>query len=526
MKSLSQTQLKRLNAIHGWCGTILGLLLYAVIVTGTMVVFAHEIATWSLGGERDPKYLTPGIDQPVRSALAPVTAGYLEEVVIEATATGNLSVFAHTHAKNPESGKLEELGAVFVLDRRSGEVLSRNDGFAEDEPAWFGKSALEHFLVDLHVQLYVPDPWGRLLTGILGLAVMGAGVTGLIIHRHLLRDLFVAERPGGRLASSRDRHVLAGSWAIPFAFTLGFTGAFFSFAGSIGFPVLSMVAFGGDQEAMLRTLVDQPATHDDRTAVVTDLDTIVADSRSRIGTPVSLMIITNYGKANAEVMAFHEAPPGGLHRIQNRYSGTDGAFIKSAPIVGKQPSLGADLVGLMFPLHFGHFAGVLSKSAWAGLGTTLAFVVFAGMRLWVRRREDSPPWRRFGRAVTTVGYGLPLAMLASAWAYFLSLPAGDVFWWTPAGFVIGAAGAILLGLMTGDDMRLRRLLTVAIAAGCVALPVLRMATGGTDWAEAFTHGYGAVLALDLVLIVIGLGLWVMTRQSRNVGQTVIAEAAE
>ncbi|MDF1735098.1 MAG: PepSY-associated TM helix domain-containing protein [Minwuia sp.] len=526
MRSLSQGQLKRLNAIHGWSGTLLGLLLYAVIVTGTMVVFAHEIAVWSMGGARGPTHLTPGIDEPVRTALRPITKGYLEEVLIATTPRGDLTVFPHTHAKHPETGEIAELGTVFVLDRQTGDVTSRSDGFVVDEPQSFGESALEHFLVDLHVQLYLPAPWGRILTGLLGLAIMGAGVTGLIIHRHVLRDLFVAERPGGRLASARDRHVLAGSWALPFAFLLGFTGAFFSFAGSVGFPILTKVAFGGDQEAMLRTLVDQPATHDERKAPVADLNAVIADSEARAGTPVSLMTIANYGQANAEIRTFHEAPAGQLHRMQIRYGGVDGAFIKVAPIVGKQPSLGADLVGLMFPLHFGHFAGPLSKSAWVGLGTTLAFVVVAGMRLWVRRREGSRMWRRFGRAVTVTSYGLPLAMLTSAYAFFLTHAALDAFWWTPAGFVIGAAGAVALGLVLGDDMRLRRLLGTGIAFGCLALPFVRMATGGTAWAEALSRGYGTVLAIDLVLLALGLGLLFWSRQVRVARTALMQGAAE
>ena len=132
-----------------------------------------------------------------------------------------------------------------------GALLERHEGFFVDHPDWFQVNALEAFLVDLHEELHLPDPWGRILTGGLGLLAMSAAVSGLILHRHLIRDLFLTARPGGRLAAMRDRHLLAASWGLPFAFLLGFTGAFFGFGGPVLFPMIANVAFGGDRAALV-----------------------------------------------------------------------------------------------------------------------------------------------------------------------------------------------------------------------------------------------------------------------------------
>ena len=49
MIRLPQRETKLMVAVHGWSGVVLGLLLYAVIVTGTAAVFAQEIKFWSAG---------------------------------------------------------------------------------------------------------------------------------------------------------------------------------------------------------------------------------------------------------------------------------------------------------------------------------------------------------------------------------------------------------------------------------------------------------------------------------------------
>ncbi|PJN93121.1 hypothetical protein CNY89_23485, partial [Amaricoccus sp. HAR-UPW-R2A-40] len=111
--------------------------------------------------------------------------------------------------------------------------------------------------------------------------------------------------------------------------------------------------------------------------------------------------------------------------------GVSMAFLGRRAAVGTEPSLGATLYGLMYPLHFGHFAGILSKVVWGALGVSMAFVVLSGFRIWLQRRAQTPVWIRFGRAVEVTAYGLPFAMVASAWGFFLTRPAADPFLWTP-----------------------------------------------------------------------------------------------
>lgn len=503
MGALTQSQLKRLTAIHGWTGVVLGLLLYAVVVTGAVAVFGNEIGRWSVGGVRTGAPLEGPIDTKIRHLAAEVDPEYRHSIAIWAGEARDMHVFFHTHEINPETGELDDLGTIYRVDSGTGEVLDRHDGFIWGSPAAWETSALRQFLVDLHVQLYIPEPWGLIVTGILGLAMMVAVVSGILMHRHVFRDLFVAERAGGRLVSVRDRHVLAASWGIPFAFLLAFTGSFFSFAGTIGMPLLASVAFGGDEVAMSDTLFTSPVPEDPTPRPLASLDYIIADSETRAPGPVTYLGIENYGRADARVEVWHDPAEGGMLYVTNAYEGPSRAFLGRKEQLGTAPSWGGALYGLMYPLHFGHFAGVLSKAVWGALGVSMAFVVLSGLRLWLRRRAEDRLWSRFERSVEIIGYGLPIGMLASGWGFYVSRPAADAFFWTPWSFVVGALAALAFGLLTRDGAALGRRYRRTIAILCLGLPVLRMATGGMTWSDALIFGQADVVTVDLLLLVAG-----------------------
>lgn len=515
MTVFSQSQVRRLSAVHGWSGMVLGLLLYAVIFTGTVVVFHDEIADWSVGGQVKEAPLVGNLDEKVRSRAEAVSKGYHERVFVFSNDRGELLVFPHARVFNEEHGHTAPYGSLFRVDPLSGETIARHEGFVFETPSWFRASAISDFLVELHVNLHIAEPWGDILVGVLGLLSMFAGVSGVIMHRHLIRDMFVAIRRGERLVSFRDRHILAGTWSLPFAFLLGFTGAYFIFFSLIFLPLLSHVAFGGDEEKMVTTLVEPRVEVDARPMPVANLDTVIADATRRAGGPPYSIFVERWGRADSRIRTFHMPAPGGLARLRAVYDGVSGDFLEFRPVVGNVPSAGGTVFSLMGPLHFGDFAGVLSKSVWVGLGSAMAFVVISGLRMWVRRREDDTLWRRFGRAVTTVGYGLPAAMLTCVYAYFLSLAlGGDTFWWTPAGFLIGLIPGVVPGFVMRDEDGLRRFYRRLLGVGLILLPIVRMATGGLDWTAAFVQGQGTVLSVDLTLLLLGAGLVWWARGTR------------
>ena len=412
MSLVKQEASKRLLAVHGWSGVILGLFLYVVVVTGAIAVFAHEIGEWSNGGVETHAPLNQPLDAKIQELARTVDKKYLEDVSIFANTAGSVQVFFHTHGTN-SSGDPDDLGVRYLLAPGTLEVLSRDEGFGSDMPD-DPQSALERFITELHINLHAPRPWGLYLTGILGFVMLAAVVSGIILHKHILRDIFVAPRFSSLLLNRRDRHILAGSWSLPFGFILAFTGAFFSFAGAIGLPLVAMVSFGGDQVKMIETLVGVPEHENEAPAEMANLDTVIGEATERAGNAPSFVAVIHWGAQDAKLNAFHPPAEGEVEGSSHIFDMATGEYLGTKPPLGTEPSAGGTAFAWMGPLHFGHFGGLLSKVIWVCLGLATCYVTLTGLQLWVQRRQESSAWRMLSRGIPIVGYGVPIGLVGAA----------------------------------------------------------------------------------------------------------------
>lgn len=506
MIHLKKDETKAMVAVHGWSGILLGLLLYAVVLTGTAAVFAHEIGAWSAGHVATRSSLEQPIDATLRRLSDQTPPEYREAVNLFEIGDHGLGVFFHRH-ETDASGMPTEGGYYYQLDN-AGRLLRTVKGNVDDVFGPRNDDALSSFLVDTHVRLHVPNPWGLLLTGIVGLAMLVAAISGLLIHRHLFKDIFTLRRRASPVLVNRDKHSVAGTWSLPFAFVLAFTGSFFSFYGTIGVPVVAMAAFSGDVEALSEAVYGNPGTPDPRTAPMGNLDRITTDAIRRTGEVPTFIAVENYGRADATVTSYHNPSASDIEPVSLLYNGATADFIRAKPNVGTRPSAGGTLVGIMGPLHFGNFAGILSRAIWFGLGFAMCYVTYTGMRLWVvRRSQQSRSLVWLERTLTVVGFGLPLGLAASAAAFLITMPLGSAVYWTTAAFLVASGAAIVAGVLASSNLALTRLLKVATGGIMVALPPLRLfAAGGPGWAEAIAAGQPMIAALDLAFALAGLWL--------------------
>ena len=505
MIHLKKDMTKVMVAVHGWSGILLGLLLYAVVLTGTAAVFAEEIGVWSASHVENRSAFERPIDGAVRRLGAITPAKYHEGVDLFEIGDHRLGAFFHRHENDPKEGFISR-GIFYQLDEQ-GRVVQSLHGTGEEVFGPRNDDALSSFLVDTHVRLHVPNPWGLLLTGILGLAMLVAAISGLLIHRHLFKDIFTLRRGGSPVLTERDRHSVAGTWSLPFAFVLAFTGSFFSFFGTIGVPVVAMAAFGGDVQALTEAVFGNAGRPDPRPTAIGNLDRIAADAIRRTGGAPTFVSIENYGRADAKVTTFHSPPSGDIEPITLLYNGAAATFERTKPAVGTRPSAGGTLSAIMAPMHFGNFAGVLSKAIWFGLGFAMCYVTFTGMRLWlVRRRGDAPSLRWLERSLIVTGFGLPLGLAGAAAGFLIAMPRGSAVYWTPAAFLIVSGLAIAAGVASRSTEGLERSLKGAIGVVMATLPLLRLLAGGAGWSEAIAAGQPIIPAVDLAFLCSGAWL--------------------
>jgi hypothetical protein len=291
-----------------------------------------------------------------------------------------------------------------------------------------------------------------------------------------------------------------------------------------------MAAFAGDQQAFSDAVFGEPSKPNPAPQAIGNLDRVAADSISRTGTAPTFVTIEHFGRADAAITTFHEPKKGDIEPVTLLYHGATGTFDRVKPSIGTRPSAGGTLAAIMGPLHFGNFAGVLSKAIWFGLGFAMCYVTLTGIRLWLaRRRERQRSLDWLERAVTVIGFGLPLALLVAAAGYLVAMPLGSAVFWTPAAFLAACAVAIVAGATVPKHAILSRALQISIGVLLVALPLIRLASGGPGWPASIETGQLSIMAVDLAMLLGGAWtLWnsLPRRYRSDSGTDVILQPAE
>tara|TARA_R110000751_G_scaffold98096_5_gene190953 strand:+ start:52150 stop:53685 length:1536 start_codon:yes stop_codon:yes gene_type:complete len=476
------------------------MLLYAVIFTGTVAVVAEEIGEWSNSNYPQHLMLSSDVDKTVKRLSAQTPKAYLDEISVFENDRQQLVYFFHTHKQNP-SGDMDEFGVQYALNSQ-GVVVTEKTGFGSDLYAQDDTYALSRFLVSIHTELHIPSPWGLILTGILGLAMLIASVSGFMMHRHLFTDMFSIRKQRDGQSLKRDSHTVAGTWSIPFAILLAFTGSFFSFSTAFGIPAMGVVAFGGDQEALMYAMVGEQQHKSEAPMESANLNFMLKDAVQRQSAVPSFLSISHIGTESASVLAFFMPNEGKVGYEQLVYDGTNGDFVEYKPIVGTEPSLGSSILSLIYPIHFGTFAGLWSKIIWISLGVAACYVTITGLQLYAHRNEkNESSWQWFSRMCVWGFLGLPLCSLASAVGFFISgSMATNQSAWTQLSFVIAAACISVLSLSIKNIQQLKKLLLAGNGLFCLILPLLRFTTSGTGWLQALQHNMLAVMFIEITLL--------------------------
>ncbi len=516
----TRSKAKALLSLHSWSGIILGMLLYAVIFTGSVAVVSDEVGDWSNSNVKQDLLLDTDINTMVDILAQQTPTEFQDEIAIYENHDQQLVYFFHTHKQKP-SGEFDDYGIQYIVGK-AGNIKQQVEGFGTDIFAEDDGNALSRFLVSIHTELHIPSPWGLILTGILGLAMLVAAVSGFMMHRNLFTDMFSIRKQRNGKPLKRDSHTVAGTWSIPFAILLAFTGSFFSFSAAFGLPAMAMVAFGGDQEAMMHTLVGEAPNQSSVPMQSANINLMVADSAQRQAATPSFVTLSHWGTESASMVAFYMPNAGKVGFEQLLFDGTNGEFVQHKPLVGTVSSAGSAILSLIYPIHFGTFAGMFSKLVWLSLGVASCYVVITGLQLYAYKNEKpGTSWSWFSRVNIWGFYGLPLSSICSAVGFFVSaeLDANQSSW-TPLSFVIAALCISVMSVLIKNLWLLRQLFLGLIGGLCLLLPFLRFSQSNIGWFDALQNNMIALMFVDATLIVIAVWCGYMLFKGEKIHQQI------
>jgi uncharacterized iron-regulated membrane protein len=483
-----------MSELHTWTGLLLGWVLYAMFLTGSVSYFKDELSQWAR-----PE-LPYRADLPDPAVAAQRVAGELARVApgspqwsmrMPDARNDAVAVFWRTTPTTPGRRSFAE-GS---FDPVTGQRVAARDTLGGE------------FFYRFHFQFhYMPVLWGRWLAGAAAMFMLVAIVSGVITHKKIFVDFFTF-RWGKGQRSWLDAHNALSVFGLPFHLMITYTGLVTLMA--LYMPWGERAAFDGPaaRQQMTRELSAfiQPGRPSGTAAPLAPLDAMVRTAQERWGPgDVGRVTVTQAGDAAARV-AVVRGDPGRVSTSPQYllFDGVSGQLLETHDRVGPA----AQTRGVMVALHMGRFSDLSLRWLYFVVSLAGTAMVGTGLVMWTvkRRAKLSRPDRRHPgfwlveRLNIAAIAGLSIAMAAFLWANRL-LPAtlaqrGD---WEIQVFFM-AWGACLLHAACRPAKRAWIEQLWLATAALALLPVLNALVTTRPLWRSIAEGDGVFAGVDLVL---------------------------
>jgi uncharacterized iron-regulated membrane protein len=345
--------------VHGWIGVHLFLLLFVIMSTGTLAVVSNEI-DWLLRAEmRAPATERPVSWQTLHDA---VRRTFPENDIQQLNAPIQPGFSAEVQTLTP-AGAVERV----YVDPGTGRVLGSH-----------GWITVQRFLRNLHMGLFLPEI-GIYVVSAFGFFLLVSLITGLVTYKQFWRGLLKRPRTRNARTLTGDLHRLAGLWSLWLVLLISITG--------IWYFVEAAVDYRWEREAP--AVPASPVALDERIQQITIAEVEAKAAQLWPGFRIDYITLpTNLDEP--VTIGGH----GAAWLVRSR-----GNLIYLHPVTGatlqikdatRVPTI-ERWIDTADPLHFGNFAGLVSKAVWFLFGLALSFLSFSGFWLSLRRaRRPSP----------------------------------------------------------------------------------------------------------------------------------------
>ncbi|MEM6327543.1 MAG: PepSY-associated TM helix domain-containing protein [Bacteroidota bacterium] len=494
---------------HSVVGVSFGLVLFVIFFAGSFALYRVGLAQWAdpvLRGQ--PVLTTDEIVGPLFDERPP-EAGSDVTVVYPFGERRSLFLIYSPTGETTDEG--DPVRAVLTYSTTTGEEVAPG-----------GQSRLSlilyqlHFLLQLRHILPGDALIGIAIAGILGVYLLFAIITGLLIHLKKLPREWHTFRPRERLRTAvADAHTVLGLVGLPFAVAFAFTGAVIAIMIMLR-PQIEAQFFEGDADAYHEAIYGSVAPEADSTGQAAAM--LLPDQLASVlpagweGIDPIRVVYSRWGDEGATATLYgHTAET--LTEV-----GEATLLAASGEVLVHNPPSTPTALGATYSaveqLHYADVGGWPLDALFFLLAMATAAVMLTGNMLWVlvRRPKDlrATPWLHHLLARLTAGLGVGL-IAATPVLFLLAqlLPAdyADRKLWEEAGFFIAWAVFAVTALVGPSAISASRWHLRMAAILCLAVPIANgVMTGGWLWV-AVTSGWWATFWIDVGFLIAAPLLW-------------------
>jgi len=381
---------------HSAVGLAFGAVIYLVCLSGTISVLVDEMKL---------------VEQPTTPASS-IQPGALNRAVAAVLAREpRISVL---YAMPPSTPR--QRLTVSTFDARGEQAfIADADGAVTPQ-----RTPFSDFVVDLHMTLTAPAPWGSLLVGLSGAALLSLILSGVLSHPRVFRDAFRLRLNGSERLREAELHNRLSVWGLPFHVTVTLTGTLFGLANLVMLAIAALV-FHGDTARVYAPLSGPTVAADPRPAPLPDLEAVASRAVANLPQGRLYYIGVERPGTRGSRLSVEVSDPGRLPRGEDFYFDASGKPIGRSRFttggIGMQAYSGAVV------LHSGFFGGLPVRLLYGVFGAALTFVSASGVTIRLARRRDrGQPSPRLRRAWLAWTWGVPAVLILTAAASRWLLP--------------------------------------------------------------------------------------------------------
>ena len=522
--------------LHTWASLILGWLLYAIFLTGTLSFFQSEISVWM---KPETHQSVPDTSQVKQTEVA---LAFLQKNYPDA---GSWSIQLPNHRQTTTELNIRKQGEDLQA-RRGGERVTIDSATGTEIDTRDTRGG--NFLYRFHFELYgLPRIWARWIVGLATMLMLVAIVSGIITHKKIFKDFFTF-RSGKGQRSWLDAHNATAVFALPFHLMITLSGLlllmFTLMPWGVNQVYESRQDFLKDQRAGLIQQGSNKAQSDraqnaqnmrsdnenqqgqgerrgkgqqqKQSAPLTALEPIITATQAKWkNNPIASINIVapNTNKATIELRALHGESV--AHRnvyASLKYNGVTGKDISNDDAQLKNPSIPTGLYNVITVLH--EARGVDLALRWllffSGILGTL--MIATGLILWCVKRapqQQKQGYKSFGYRVVEVTniaaiIGLPIA--CSAYFYANRFIPADLelrLNWEIRTFFIVWLLTLIYAMLRPHRQAWLELLGLATLA-YLLLPIINVMTGGQALWNSIAHEQWMIATFDLMCLLLAI----------------------